>query len=442
MAFSKSANVPVGLKPKNKLRRQSAYLKLKKNKESAKRDERFKRKREEAKNPELREERHARNVPATIESKRVWDNENVGDEEDALGWSIDVERLTKKRKLEEEAAERGEEAGADGSADDQDGLLSKLKKRDAEEEDEASDSEADSMLDSDDSDNDSNSSTSSSTPRKKRKPSSAVPNPPRAPSPSAASTATNLSLTPDFLRQKFPAIFTPPETPKILVTTSLHSTLHHEAEILTSFFPNSTYIRRTAHAHAHKYSVREIATFAAARQYTALVILMQARHEKKPDGLDVVVLPHGPHLHFSVSNWVEGKKIAGHGVDQGFQPELVLNNFRTPLGMLTAHLFKSLFPANPELQGRTAVTLHNQRDYIFLRRHRYVFREKRASEKSVTGADGKPVKGVEDIRVGMQEIGPRCTLKLRRIDRGIQWRSGQEWEWKGGMEKQRTRFNM
>lgn len=33
-------------------------------------------------------------------------------------------------------------------------------------------------------------------------------------------------------------------------------------------------------------------------------------------------------------------------------------------------------------------------------------------------------------------------LKLRRVDRGIQWKSGQEWQWKAGMEKQRTRFNM
>lgn len=88
------------------------------------------------------------------------------------------------------------------------------------------------------------------------------------------------------------------------------------------------------------------------------------------------------------------------------------------------------------------MTLHNQRDYIFLRRHRYVFRDKRETEKPVLGADGKPIKGVEDVRVGMQEIGPRMTLKLRRIDRGIQFKSGQEWQWKGRMEKKRTRFNM
>lgn len=102
-----------------------------------------------------------------------------------------------------------------------------------------------------------------------------------------------------------------------------------------------------------------------------------------------------------------------------------------------------MFPAQPEIIGRTAVTLHNQRDYIFLRRHRYVFREKRATEKMVTNTtDGKPIVGLEDLRVGMQELGPRCTLKLRRIDRGIQFKSGQEWKWKAHAEKERTKFNM
>jgi ribosome production factor 1 len=88
------------------------------------------------------------------------------------------------------------------------------------------------------------------------------------------------------------------------------------------------------------------------------------------------------------------------------------------------------------------VTLHNQRDYIFLRRHRYIFREKRETEKSVIGPDGKQVQGVEGIRAGLQELGPRLTLKLRRVDKGIQRGSGQEWEWRGRMEKSRTKFQL
>lgn len=209
----------------------------------------------------MREERQARNVPQTIDGKRTWDEENLGDEEDALGWAIDVERLAKKRKLQEEAAERG----------DEEGLLEKLKKRDAEDEEgedeEDSEDEADSMLDSnsegededEDEDEDSFSDSDTATSKSKRKlqPSK------RAASPThsvATTAATNLDISPEFLKNKFPAVFDQKEMPKVLVTTSINSTLHKEAEILTTLFPNSNYIRRTAHAHAHKYSVREIGT--------------------------------------------------------------------------------------------------------------------------------------------------------------------------------------
>lgn len=405
MAYSKTPSVATGMKPKNKLRRQAAHLSIKKAREAEKRDARLRRKREEAKDASLREERLARNVPRTIESKRVWDDAPVGDDEDALGWSVDVERLAKRRKLEQEAAENRHNDDNEND-DDEEGVLARLKKRDQQEansdpdqdqdSDADSDSQTDSMLDSD-----SDSDDSSSAPSRKRK---SAP-PPRASSPGATSTATNLEMSPEFLKQKFPQLFEPVAEPKILITTSINSTLHKEAETLTSLFPNSTYIRRTAHVHAHKYSVREIAQFASAREYTALVVLMQAEHEKKPDGLDVITLPNGPHFHFSLSNWIDGKKLPRHAKDTGHYPELILNSFKTPLGILTAHLFKGLFPATPELEGRQVLTLHNQRDYIFVRRHRYVFRDKRETEKAVMGNDGKPLKGAEDIKVGMQEIG-------------------------------------
>lgn len=396
MGFTPSA--PTGVKPKNKIRRQAAFVSIKKAKEADKRDQRLRRKREEAKDPSLREDRHARNVPATIDAKRVWDDEPVGDEEDALGWAVDVERLAKRRKLE---AEEAEQRGA-GDDDEDEGVLAKLKKAEkkGDDDDEEMDDDADSMLQSDSELEDSDLDSDSATSRKKKSGARA-----RSTSPGATSTGTNLELSPEFLKQKFPQLFDPVPEPKILVTTSINSTLHKEADILTSLFPNSTYIRRTANFHAHKYSVREIAAFASARDYTALVVLMQAEHEKKPDGLDVIHLPNGPHFHFSVTNWVEGKKLPRHANDTGHYPELILNNFKTPLGILTAHLFKGLFPAAPELEGRQVLTLHNQRDYIFIRRHRYVFRDKRESEKPIMGTDGKPIKGVEDVKVGMQEIG-------------------------------------
>ena len=49
-------------------------------------------------------------------------------------------------------------------------------------------------------------------------------------------------------------------------------------------------------------------------------------------------------------------------------------------------------------------------DYIFVRRHRYLFREARTTEKNVADADGKEMKGVEGIRAGLQEIGPSMSL--------------------------------
>jgi hypothetical protein len=35
-------------------------------------------------------------------------------------------------------------------------------------------------------------------------------------------------------------------------------------------------------------------------------------------------------------------------------------------------MFGSMFPPKPDLVGRQAVTFHNQRDFIFVRRHRFI----------------------------------------------------------------------
>ncbi|OCK76148.1 Brix-domain-containing protein [Lepidopterella palustris CBS 459.81] len=418
MASSKthlSSKAALPFKTANKAKRRDFHVKQKKARGSIKRDERFRRKREEEKNPRLREERLARNIPITIDQKRTWDDVG-GDEGDALGLAVDTERV-KRQKTEETFGSVNEETAMDGEVQEQDDDL-------------------DSMLD-DDEDSDETSEAGDKSSSRKRKPQ--PPSAQRATSPTT-STGTNLDLSPEFLVSKFPTLFTPPPEPKILITTSLNSTLHHEATILTTLFPNSTYIRRTAHYNAHKYSIREISKFASNRGYTTLIVLME--DQKRPVGLDIVHLPVGPMFHFTISNWVEGKRLPGHGNPTTLFPELILNNFRTPLGLLTAHLFRTMFRPQPQIEAREVVTLHNQRDYIFLRRHRYVFRERRATEKSVVGADGKIVKGVEDLRAGLQELGPRFTLKLRRVDRGIQRASGQEWEWKSGMEKVRTRFQM
>lgn len=407
--FRPSPKASLPFKTSNKERRQKLHLGRKKAQDGIKRDERFRRRREEDKDPSLREERLKQNIPLTLERKRAWDDVD-SDTADLLGLSIDAERL-KIRKLGEADERDNAENGSEDKEDDKDSMIDSASDLDSEEE------------------------GSHEKPRTKNATE-------RATSPTQSRTSTNLNFTPESLTSRFPSLFTTENlpTPKILITTSLNSTLHQQAQILTTLFPHSVYIPRSAHRHSHKFSIREISSFASNRSYTAVLVLKE--DQKKPTGLAFVHLPQGPTFHFSISNWVEGKKLPGHGRPTEHTPELILNNFRTPLGLLTAHLFRTMFPAQPELQGRQVVTLHNQRDYIFVRRHRYIFREKRQTEKNVIGPDGKEVKGVEGIRAGLQELGPRFTMKLRRIDKGIQRASGQEWEWKGKMEKERTKFQL
>ena len=429
-SFQLSEKSALPFKTSNKIRRQNLHIKQKRARDLSRRSERSSRKKEEAKNPRSREDRLNRNVPQTLDRKRVWDEFLHDDPENAiLGRSIDVDQI-KKHKF----------------AEDQDLLDDPLRKEGDDANDHRSDDDDDSMLDEDEEDDDLDKAVSpvpSPAPETVPDPEQVRSTKPRASSPTRSTTSTNLPLAPEALAAKFPSLFpdSPPTDPKILITTSINSRLHDEARLLTRLFPNSTYIRRTSHRYGHKFSVREISSFAAARNFTTVVVLMDT--DNHPTGLDIVHLPDGPMFHFTISNWYSGRQIPNHGKPTRHIPELILNNFRTPLGLLTAHLFRTLFPARPDLEGRQVVTLHNQRDYIFLRRHRYVFRDKRETERSVTDpSTGKEVLGVEGLRAGLQELGPRLTLKLRRIDKGIQRRTGQEWEWKGRLEKVRTKFQL
>ena len=244
---SLKASLP--FKTDNKFRRLDLHVKQKKARDSLRRDERFRRKREEDRDPELRRERLARNIPHTIDKKRVWDEVDG----DGLNVSVDVEQLRTRHIAEAEAA-----------------LEEPLE--------EDQDDDADSMLDSDSEEDE----DAEPKPSKQR---------PRASSTAPSTTSTNLDLTPSSLALKFPTLFTdePPPVPKILLTTSLNSTLHNEAQLLCTLFPNSTYIPRSAHRYGHKFSLREISKFATNRNYTSVVLLKE--DAKKPTGLTVVHLP-------------------------------------------------------------------------------------------------------------------------------------------------------
>ena len=62
--------------------------------------------------------------------------------------------------------------------------------------------------------------------------------------------------------------------------------------------------------------------------------------------------------------------LQNHGCMTSHRPEVILNNFSTRLGHSVARLLAALFPHDPQFQGRQCVTFHNQRDFIFFRRHR------------------------------------------------------------------------
>ena len=212
---------------------------------------------------------------------------------------------------------------------------------------------------------------------------------------------------------EFDQYFASSQEPKILLTTNANAKkpAYEFADLLMDFLPNVTIVKRT-----REFSMQDMAKFCKNRDYTDLVVINEDK--KVVTGLTFIHLPEGPTFYFSVTSLTEGKKIAGHGRATDHIPELILNNFNTRLGKTVGRLFQSLFPHKPEFQGRQVITLHNQRDYIFFRRHRYIFRN--------------------EEKVGLQELGPQFTLKLRRLQKGI--KDDVEWEHRPDMERDKRKF--
>ena|SRR5579862_1677634 len=164
-------------------------------------------------------------------------------------------------------------------------------------------------------------------------------------------------------------------TPKLLITTSHHPSLsgptHVFAADLLNVFPGSTFRPR-----GRTYlTLQRLAKGAAERGFTDMLVINEERARKKIDAITLIHLPDGPSARFRVSNVETCQSIAGHGNATSHLPELILNNFTTRLGVRVARFFQCLLPKQPEFKGRQVVTLHNQRDFIFFRRHRYVFKD-------------------------------------------------------------------
>ncbi|KZT27726.1 Brix-domain-containing protein [Neolentinus lepideus HHB14362 ss-1] len=224
-----------------------------------------------------------------------------------------------------------------------------------------------------------------------------APKTPEDPDPNAQPVnETAADIASDDFAAYFESVLDPTVPPKVLITTGFKATkvTYDFCDELSTIFPGAEFIRRKK---GKGFEMGKIAMWAGARGYTNLCVVNE--DQKKPNAIIVVHLPNGPTAYFKLTSIDNSKRIPGHAKATTHYPELVLNGFVTRLGHAVGRMFQTLFPPMPEFQGRQVVTLHNQRDFLFFRRHRYAFR---SPEK-----------------VALQEIGPRFTLKLRWLTKGI-----------------------
>ncbi|BGP21318.1 aminoacyl-tRNA ligase [Rhodotorula toruloides] len=189
-----------------------------------------------------------------------------------------------------------------------------------------------------------------------------------------------------------------------------------------------------------KFELSRVARWARKRGYGAIMVV--GEDHAKPTTLTVSLLPYGPTACFRLTGITLCKDIPGHAKPTSHPPELVLNHFATPLGLSLATLLSQLFlpPSHAEIlqrqgfQGRQVVLAQNSRDFVFIRRYRYMFALKShrlgKTKKRVDVApmtNGDPEGEADDtIKTRFQEIGPQFTLKMRWIRRGPLGETGDE----------------
>ncbi|KAG5517972.1 hypothetical protein PMAC_000427 [Pneumocystis sp. 'macacae'] len=233
----------------------------------------------------------------------------------------------------------------------------------------------------------------------------------------SAFQAENEKIQEGLDKEVFESINDPNYIPKTLITTSKRPSKHTYsfAQELIELFPHSTFVKRGV-----QFEIDKVAMYCAKRGYSNLIFVNE--NKKMPDSLTIIHLPIGPSFYFTLSSIIPIRSIYQHGRATSHIPELIISNFTTKLGLTVGRMFRSLFPAQPEFEGRQVVTIHNQRDFIFVRKHRYIFKNK--------------------MKVGLQELGPQFTLKLRLVQRGIYDRDKGDivFESKPGEESDRRRF--
>ncbi|GJD09414.1 Brix domain-containing protein F44G4.1 [Galdieria sulphuraria] len=186
--------------------------------------------------------------------------------------------------------------------------------------------------------------------------------------------------------QIFSDVFSGAVIPKVVVVPGLKATrmTYNFISELLQIIPNSVFYERK------KSSLNQASVKAAEKGFTDVIFTEENR--KQITGLFHVHLPHGPCAYYSIRSYVPCKKVVGHGRSTASKPEVILSHFTTQLGIRIARMLGALFALEPEYSGRQVVTLHNQRDFIFFRFHRYQFDDR-------------------GVKVSLQEQGPRFTLQ-------------------------------
>lgn len=186
--------------------------------------------------------------------------------------------------------------------------------------------------------------------------------------------------------------------------------------------PNCQYFKRKT------FPLKKISAFAINKGFTAMIIIQEK--DEQPDSLFVVSLPEGPTAYYKISGLKLGSEMK-HSVpcNTEHKPEVLVTNFKTRLGARVGKQLESLFPAVGDDVGRRSVVFHNQRDFIFFRHYRYIFRN-----VSIKGNEDNEVEMKKDIfdpdrsdddesdidvpkppSCQLKEIGPRMTLRLRSL---------------------------
>ena len=266
----------------------------------------------------------------------------------------------------------------------------------------------------------------------------------------------------DEAEDEFAPYFADTIRPKILLTTRPcpSSNLFHFIADLMRFIPQLYYYPRK------NYSVKEICTFGSNRKFTHLIVLSEK--SKVCNGMLISHLRPstasnglgGPTAFFKVSNVIPSTDVPHNGSPTSHIPELNLHGFTTRLGHRAGRFLGSIFPHNAQFQGRQVATFHNQRDFIFVRHHRYIFENESMKEadriteeensgkinaSASSGATTKMKKPMKKTKARLQELGPRFTLKMRWLQEGTFDTQCGEYEWfhkRKEMDTTRRKFHL